>query len=159
MTSGATEILGASKWRALGAALVPIAYPFLLAWGVSTSGHTLADYPALLASGELSPVRQAAGWIAVALFIAVYVPPAITALKAPTFVSTSAHSLFIPSGKKVALDAIKSITFSKTFWHRHMRICGPGLDETVNVTFAGGMLAEMRRALAADPHLRGVKIA
>jgi hypothetical protein len=151
-------VVGADKKRAIIAVSIPLAYPFILASALLTSGHSLADYPSLLANGGLSYIRQGSGWVALVGWAAIYMLAALRALLDPVFIETSNLSLRVPSGEAFPISDIESISLVRGFWHRYMRVRAAGADRTVVVTFARGKLADVKRSLKADPHLGNVNI-
>jgi hypothetical protein len=156
--ANAHEVLAASKWRASGTILTLLSFPFLVAWSLSTSGHGMADYLKLLATGELSIVRQAIGSAGAIVVITLFVPSAITAIASQKFVSTTDKLIIDPAGHAFAIADIESISIRKGFWRRSLLLRGPGIDGSIDVTWARGLSPDLKRALRADPHLQGVSI-
>lgn len=154
----ATSVIIADKTRAFVAVIFPFALPFGLALGLSTSGYSWTEYPSLLASGQLSWVRQGLGWIAMIALIAIHWPPAITALFAPSLVSTSEELLIGPTGDALTIATIEGIELRRGFFHRYMQIRSASGSRTIILTFARGRLADMKRQLEADPHLDRVTV-
>ena len=146
-------LIKASKGRASVAVLVPFAFPLVVIWALGWSGHSLSDYPHLIATGELSWSRQAMMWMAMTAFVMVYVPPAINALATPVYLATSEQSIIVPSGQKISLADIESISIRKTFWHKIILVRTAGRVETVVVTFARSSTNDIRKKLSADPRL------
>ena len=148
----------ASKPCAVLAVLIPPVFPLIMIWALGASGHTLADYPGLLATGEHSVVRQGIMWIAMALFIAIYVPPALVALRAPQYIATDGLCLLVPSGQKFRLADLESLSVRKIFWHKIMHVRAADADQKIVVTFATELAGGLRSAPKVDPDLANVKI-
>jgi hypothetical protein len=151
-------VADASKARALLAVLVPIAFPFIAAWALAQSGHTLWDYPSLVASGQLPFVGQLGMWVGVVMFIVVYVPPALTALASHEYLWTTASQLITPSGERFDLAEIKAICVRKTFWHKVLTLQLRDEARRVIVTFARPLAPEIREALKADGNLKDIPV-
>jgi len=148
----------AARSRAASAVVAPILYPVILAIGLSTSGHSLADYPRLIAAGDLSLVRQSVGWLCVVAYAVVYVPPALTALGAKPYIATSKDWLILPSGKRVKVDDILEISLKRGFWQRYLMVQSKDVIRKFIVTFARDDLSSIKSALQNDPELEGVRI-
>lgn len=148
----------ASQPRALIALLVPVAFPALLAFGLSTSGYTVWDYPSLIAGGQLSWFRQGAGWIVLLAFIVVYVPPAWTALVTRTFLASTTSEIIMPSGERFDLSKVRAISVRKTFWHKVLTFQFADETQKVVVTFARAKAGEIRDVLRADTNLRDIPV-
>jgi len=153
---GVHVIAEASKARALLAVLVPLLFPVILILAFAKSGHSVSDYPRLIADGDLSLFRQGVMWLALAAFVLIYVPAALRALTAPLYLASSDGDLIVPTGERFPLDKIESISLRKTFWHKIMTIRAEGKDRRVVVTFAKQLAGGIREALRASPYLAGV---
>jgi hypothetical protein len=148
----------ASKARALLAVLIPIAFPFIMALALGKSGHSISDYPDLIANGQLSLFRQGVMWLAMVTFVAVYVPPAVTALGSSTYLASTPTQLVTPSGEHVDLAKVEAISVRKTFWHKVLSIHSEGETRKVVVTFARPSATDIGDALKADDNLRNITV-
>lgn len=152
------SIAEASKARALLAVVVPIAFPFVIAFALARSGHSLSDYFGLIGRGELSPVRQALMWIAMAAWVGIYVPAAVTALTSRYYIASTPTELIVPSGERFDLANVKSISVRKTFWHKVLSVGLPDQTRRIIVTFARPFAPEILRALQNDSDLSNIPI-
>jgi hypothetical protein len=157
-TEQISVVADASKARALLAVLIPVAFPFIAAFALARSGHTLWDYPSLVASGQLSLVRQLGMWAGLVLVIAVYVPPALTALARRNYLCTTASQLITPSGERFNLAEIKKISVRKTFWHKVLTLQLRDEARRIIVTFARPLAPDIREALKADANLKNISV-
>jgi hypothetical protein len=151
-------IADASKARAAIAVLSPLAFPFIVVFGLGTSGHSLSDYPGLIASGQLSWLRQSAMWVAIVAYAAIYGPPAFTALAARTYIGSTNRDLIIPSAERLDLASIEAVSVRKTFWQKLLIIQSSGLTRRVVITFAKPGTDDIRSALKGDSNLRNVSV-
>ena len=156
--SDVRDIAVASKARALLAVLIPLAFPIIVALALGKSGHSILDYPNLIANGQLSPFRQGVMWVAMVTFVAVYVPPAVTALAASPYLASTPTQLITPSGERVELAKVEAISIRKTFWHKVLAIQSAGETRKVVVTFAQSTVAGIRDALKTDDNLRNISV-
>jgi hypothetical protein len=159
MDTGIRVISEASKFRATCALVTPFLYPFVLAVGLSTSGHTLAEYPHLIATGGLSLARQSVGWVCVLAYAFIYIPPALKALSARNYIATSNEWLMVPSGGPLRVQDIDEIKVTRGFWQKYLQVRSKGGLGRFAVTFAKDDVAAIRRSLEADPHLSNATIA
>ena len=151
-------IVEVSKARALLAVLVPVAFPLIMALALAASGHDLWDYAGLVRSGQLPLVGQGLMWVGLFAFIAVYVPPALTALTSRNYLASTPTELITPSGERFNLARIKAMSVRKTFWHKVLFIELPDQTRRIVVTFARPFAPEILEALRADSNLRSVPI-
>lgn len=158
MHSALHDIAKASKARALLAVILPVAIPLIMALALGRSGHTIPDYLNLVANSHLSPIRQGVMWLAIAAFVVVYVPPAVTALGARTYLASTPTELVIPSGERVSLANVSAISVRKTFWHKVLDIQSGSQIRQVVVTFARPNASGIRAALQADDNLQSIVV-
>jgi hypothetical protein len=145
--------------RAACAVLTPILYPVVLAIDLATSGHSLTDYPRLIAAGDLALAPQSIGWVCIVAYAFLYIPPALTALRRAPYIATSNDALFLPSGERMKINDILEISLKRGFWQRYMVVRTSGGVRKSIVTFAKEDLAVIRSTLEDDPDIRGVRIA
>lgn len=151
-------IVEASKPRAWLAVALALGCPVLFALALLPSGHTVSDYPNLVANGQLPLVRQIGMWVGYALLLAVYVPPALRALSSPVYLASTATELIAPSGEQFDLAKVTSIGVEKTFWHKVLIVQSSDETRRVIVTFAKPLAPGIRDALEADSNLKGIPI-
>jgi hypothetical protein len=154
----AHPIVQASKARALLAVLVPVAFPFIMALALAKSGRDFWDYAGLIESGQLSLIRQGLMWVGILAFVAVYVPPALTALTSRNYLASTASELITPSGERFDLAKVKGISVRKTFWHKVLWIELPDHTRRIVVTFARPFAPEIKDALKADRNLLNIPV-
>lgn len=145
-----------SKARAFLALLIPLAVPLISAFALTRSGHTLWDYPSLISSGQLR--GQLEMWIALVVLTAVYVPPALTALRSDNYLWTTATQLITPSGERFDLTDIKALSVRKTFAHKVLTLQLRHGSRRIIVTFARSLAPGIREALKADAHLKNIPV-
>ena len=97
-------------------------------------------------------------WVGLAAAVAVYVPPALTALASRVYLATTPGQLVTPSGERFDLATVKAISVRKTFWHKELAIQLANETRRIVVTFARGKAPDIRDALKADTNLRDVPI-
>ena len=151
-------IAKAAMLRAAGSIVAPVCVPVIAAVALTTSGYSLTDYPDLIASGQLSPIKQVLMLMALLLWVVMFVPPAISTLSTGFVLGVADGQLITASGEKLGLDKIEAISVSRGLFHQMLRIRTGGEERTVNVTFAREGVADLRRRLQSDPHFRTISV-
>jgi hypothetical protein len=97
-------------------------------------------------------------WLAMVTFAVVYVPPAVKALTASTYLASTPSQLITPSDERVDLAKVEAISVRKTLWHKVLAIQSAGKTRKVVVTFAQPTAARIRDALKTDDNLRNITV-
>jgi hypothetical protein len=142
-------LLPASVGRSALVVAIPFLFLSLVVFALERAGYALSDYMGLIRSGKLSGFRQLLMWTAMVAFVAIYIPPALLAVRNPKYVTLGGGNLIAPNGKRFKLSEIKSIAVRKTFWHKILEIHFKESTKKIIITFAKGGTDEIRRDLSS----------
>ena len=105
--------------RAVIALVAPLLLLAALLLVLIGKGYSLADYPALVSTGEIPWFPQVVGWFCFVAWIVRYIRPAWRALwDGPCMISSDGKDLFLPSDHKVGLASIRAVTVQRGFFRK-----------------------------------------
>ena len=141
----------ADTTRAVVALVAPFAFLAALILALTGKGHSLADYPALISSGEIAWFPQTVGWFCFVAWIVRYFPPALTALwDGPCLISSDGKNLFMPGGHRISLSSIRAVTVQRGFFRKAVYLDRDEGRISVNLLFVRPASDPMLRSLAGS---------
>ena len=104
-------------------AILALGAPFLFLAAfemvLTLKGYSLADYPALLSSGDVPWFSQAVGWLCLCAWIWRYFPSAWRALwDGPCLIWSEGDDLYIHRNGKVSVASIRSVSVRRGFFRK-----------------------------------------
>lgn len=101
---------------AIGAPIFGFGFAIITIWD---RGYSLTDYPLLIREGHLNWFSQGMGWIAVAAWIALFWPPAFSAIRESCLIYSQGSSIKIASSDTlITKSEIHSIQVRWTFFNK-----------------------------------------
>jgi hypothetical protein len=136
--------------RAVVALVAPFAALGAATLSLVAKGYSLADYPALISSGEVPWFPQLVGWVCLAAWIVRYFPPAWVALwNGPCIISSDGKDLFLPHGHKISLKSIRAVSLQRGFLRKVAYLDRPQGRIVISLLFVRNSSDPLLRSLAA----------
>jgi len=139
------------RFRAAMALIAPIFVLVVGGGALLKKGYSLADYPLLIASGEVSSISQIVGWVCFALWIYRFWPSAIDALSSNFVLARNARLIMNAKGHEVALSSIEKVRLDQTFLRKEIVIeAGGRAALRQGVIFAQSSAQELLAMIRTD---------
>ena len=154
-----SKIIARSEYvRPLLALLVVIVVPLLVFIALGRAGYALSDYPTLIRNGRLSWTKQVVGWVGFGMWLSIYCPVALKALKNPVYLAVDGAYLVGPFEMPIPIQDIRAISLKRGLFHKFLTIERRRRKHRLPITYVSGGMDTLKDALRSEPKLSALLV-